>query len=426
MNFDFTESKKTFARRSASWLERNLPDDLRGRGVRRVTRRPRGGAAAARLAAQDVRGRVRRDGLAAEFGGRGACLVEMVILYQEMARAESPQIVNRGGVSMLGPTLMKHGTAAQQERFLKNDPHRRGDLVPGILRAERGHRSRQSPDARGASTATTTWSTARRSGRAWAHVADWCFLLVRTDPAAAKHKGISFLLVDMKTPGHHRAAAAPDHRRGGVQRDVPRQRARAGREPRGQGERGLGRGHHHARATSATCSRIIRHISLRNALHRLIKLAQGPRGARGRSLSARSRRRCWIGEQALQINGYRSLTNIMSGGHPGPEGSTVEAPLEPDRPGAGADRHRDHRPLLAARARHRLGAGRGPVGVLRAARARQRHPRGHHRDPEEHPGRARARSAEGLRRPSRGRERILSARRIPPHADEDRRARCTR
>src|SRR5439155_10457 len=53
-----------------------------------------------------------------EFGGRGASIVEMVILYQEMARAESPQFVNRGGISMLGPTLMKHGTPAQQARFL--------------------------------------------------------------------------------------------------------------------------------------------------------------------------------------------------------------------------------------------------------------------------------------------------------------------
>src|SRR5207237_10704637 len=54
-----------------------------------------------------------------EFGGRGAPITEMVILYQEMARAESPQIVNRGGVSMLGPTLMKHGTPAQQTRHLQ-------------------------------------------------------------------------------------------------------------------------------------------------------------------------------------------------------------------------------------------------------------------------------------------------------------------
>ena len=54
--------------------------------------------------------RVGRPRAVRAFGGRGASLTEMVILYQEMGRAESPQIVNRGGVSMLGPTLMKHST----------------------------------------------------------------------------------------------------------------------------------------------------------------------------------------------------------------------------------------------------------------------------------------------------------------------------
>ena len=73
-----------------------------------------------------------------EFGGRGASIVEQVILYQEMARggvARSRQPRRRLACS--GPTLMKHGTPAQQRRFLRPDPHRGRDLVPGILRAER-------------------------------------------------------------------------------------------------------------------------------------------------------------------------------------------------------------------------------------------------------------------------------------------------
>ncbi|HBH03428.1 MAG TPA: hypothetical protein DDZ42_16160 [Candidatus Rokubacteria bacterium] len=65
----------------------------------------------------------------------------------------------------------------------------------------------------------------------------------------------------------------------------------------------------------------IRHISLRNALHRLIRLAQ-ERG-RGRDPIVRQRlAELWIGERALQLNGYRSLTRIVQGGQPGPEGST--------------------------------------------------------------------------------------------------------
>src|SRR5262249_59196972 len=52
------------------------------------------------------------------FGGQGATIVEEIILYQEMARAGAPQFVNRGALSMVGPTLMQHGTPAQQRRFL--------------------------------------------------------------------------------------------------------------------------------------------------------------------------------------------------------------------------------------------------------------------------------------------------------------------
>ena len=65
----------------------------------------------------------------------------------------------------------------------------------------------------------------------------------------------------------------------------------------------------------------IRHISLRNALHRLVKLTQ----SRGRNTDPVVRQKIaelWIGEQALQLNGYRSLTKILRGGSPGPEGST--------------------------------------------------------------------------------------------------------
>jgi alkylation response protein AidB-like acyl-CoA dehydrogenase len=65
----------------------------------------------------------------------------------------------------------------------------------------------------------------------------------------------------------------------------------------------------------------VRHISLRNALHRLLKLVQ----SRGRNTDPVVRQKIaelWIGEQALQLNGYRSLTKILRGGHPGPEGST--------------------------------------------------------------------------------------------------------
>jgi alkylation response protein AidB-like acyl-CoA dehydrogenase len=101
MNFDFTEAEEAFRKEVRAWLERNLPDDLRGKAF-----------AASRADVNEVRrlrawqktmaeaGFVGMD-WPREFGGRGAPITEMVILYQEMARAESPQIDERR--SMLVP-----------------------------------------------------------------------------------------------------------------------------------------------------------------------------------------------------------------------------------------------------------------------------------------------------------------------------------
>src|SRR5512146_2412028 len=118
MNFDFTPEQEAFRKEVRHWLETNLPDDLRGRAF-----------AASRADKEQVKRlrawqrRMYEAGYCGldwprEFGGRGASIVEQIILYQEMSRAECPQFANRGGLSMLGPTLMRHGTEAQQKRFL--------------------------------------------------------------------------------------------------------------------------------------------------------------------------------------------------------------------------------------------------------------------------------------------------------------------
>ena len=319
MNFDFTEAEEAFRKDVRAWLEANLPDDLRGKAF-----------ASSRADVDEVRrlrawqktmaqaGYVGMD-WPREFGGRGAPITEMVILYQEMARAESPQIVNRGGVSMLGPTLMKLGTPAQQKRFL-----------PRILTAEDLWCQGFSEPNAGSDLANLQ-TRARLDGddfvvngqKVWTsmgHVADWCFLLVRTDPSAAKHKGISFLLVDMKTPG---ITLRPLRQITG-EAEFNETFFDNVRVPKENLVGKLNEGWSVA-ITTLSYERdlltFIRHISLRNALHRLVKLTQ----SRGRNTDPVVRQKIaelWIGEQALQLNGYRSLTKILRGGAPGPEGST--------------------------------------------------------------------------------------------------------
>jgi alkylation response protein AidB-like acyl-CoA dehydrogenase len=319
MDFEFTAEQEAFRKDVRQWLERHVPDDLRGRAF-----------AASRADVEEVgklrawQRRMYEAGFVGmdwprEFGGRGATLVEQVILYQEMARAESPQFVNRGGLSMLGPTLMKHGTAAQQKRFL-----------PKILTADELWCQGFSEPNAGSDLANLQTRAdligdefvvnGQKVWTSMAHVADWCFLLARTDPAAAKHKGLSFILVDMRSPG---ITVRPLRQITGEAEfnEVFFDNVRV---PASNLVSKLNEGWGVAITTLAyerDLLTFIRHISLRNAVHRLVKLAR-ERG-RGRDPVMRQKLAAiWIGEQALQLNAYRSLTKILRGGQPGPEGST--------------------------------------------------------------------------------------------------------
>src|SRR5437762_5877759 len=321
MNFDFAESEEAFRKEVRGWLEANLPDDLRGRAF-----------AASRADRDEVRrlrawqkrmweaGYVGLD-WPVEFGGRGATTVEMVILYQEMARAESPQLVNRGGVSMLGPTLMKLGTPAQQQRHLKKILTAEELWCQGFSEPNAGS-DLANLQTRAVLDGDDFIVNGQKVWTSMGHVADWCFLLVRTDPGAAKHKGISFLLVDMKTPG---VTVRPLRQITGEAEfnetfldnvRVPAENL-VGKENEGWGVAITTLAHERDVLTH------IRHISLRNALHRLIKMAK-ERGATADPIVRQKIAQLYISEQALQFNGYRGLTNIMRGGHPGPEGSTAK------------------------------------------------------------------------------------------------------
>ncbi len=321
MDFDFSEDQEAFRKEVRQWLEQNLPESLRGRGF-----------AASRANLEEVaqlrawQRRMYEAGYVGmdwprEFGGRGAPLVEQIILYQEMARAESPQLVNRGGLSMLGPTLMKYGTPAQRERFL-----------PRILTAEHLWCQGFSEPNAGSDLANLQTRAVREGDvfivngqKVWTsmgHVADWCFLLVRTDPQAAKHKGISFLLVDMKTPG---ISVRPLRQITGEAEfnEVFYDNVRI---PVDNLVGTLNEGWAvaiHTLAYERDLLTHIRHISLQTAVSRLIKLARD----RGQAHDPVLRQRIAsivIGEQALKLNGYRGLTRILKGGAPGPEGSIAK------------------------------------------------------------------------------------------------------
>jgi alkylation response protein AidB-like acyl-CoA dehydrogenase len=135
-----------------------------------------------------------------QYGGRGASLMEQVIFWQEMAQAGAPPLANVLGLGLIGPTLIAFGTEAQKKRYLAK-----------ILSAEEiWCQGFSEPDA-GSDLANVRCQAelqgdhyivnGQKVWNSYGWAADWCELVVRTDPSQAKHKGLTVLLVDMKSPG---------------------------------------------------------------------------------------------------------------------------------------------------------------------------------------------------------------------------------
>ncbi len=134
-----------------------------------------------------------------EYGGTGWSPMQQYIFLEEMQQAPAPQPL-QFGVNMVGPVIYTFGTESQKRRFLPrivnlddwwcqgfSEPGAGSDLASLKTSAKRD-------DSHYVVNGQKTWTTL-------AQYADWIFCLVRTDPAAKKQEGISFLLIDMKTPG---------------------------------------------------------------------------------------------------------------------------------------------------------------------------------------------------------------------------------
>jgi alkylation response protein AidB-like acyl-CoA dehydrogenase len=135
-----------------------------------------------------------------EWGGRAASVMEQVVLAEELASADAPGTLNPIGIANIAPAIMQHGTDEQRRRLLP--PMARGDEIWCQGFSE--------PDA-GSDLASLTTRAVRdgdhfvvHGQKVWntlGHLADWCELLVRTDPSEPRHRGISCLIVDMRLPG---------------------------------------------------------------------------------------------------------------------------------------------------------------------------------------------------------------------------------
>jgi alkylation response protein AidB-like acyl-CoA dehydrogenase len=135
-----------------------------------------------------------------EYGGKGLNTMQGVVLAEEFARAKAPLRADFFGDTLVGPTILQWGTEAQKKQFL-----------PQILKGQTSWCQGFSEPDSGSDLASLK-TTAVLDGDEWvingqkvwttqAQHADYCFLLARTDQDAAKHKGISYILVPMHQPG---------------------------------------------------------------------------------------------------------------------------------------------------------------------------------------------------------------------------------
>jgi alkylation response protein AidB-like acyl-CoA dehydrogenase len=135
-----------------------------------------------------------------EVGGRGASIEDQVAFHEEYAKAGGPARIGHMGEQLAGPTIIAFGTQEQKDRFL-----------PGILAGtELWCQGYSEPGAGSDLAAVRTKATLEADGwhvtgqKVWtslAHLADWCFLIARTEEGTERHRGLSFLLVPMDQPG---------------------------------------------------------------------------------------------------------------------------------------------------------------------------------------------------------------------------------
>jgi alkylation response protein AidB-like acyl-CoA dehydrogenase len=199
MDFKLSRAEEAFRDELRAWLDAHCPRDWE------EIRQALGSAAARAAFLIDWQRRLHAAGYVglhwpAAYGGRGATVMEQVIFYEEMARARAPELANQIGLDMAGPAIMAHGTEAQKRLHL-----------PRILAAEHIFcQGFSEPDA-GTDLASVETRAEKRAGgfvltghKVWtsfAHYANWCTVLARTDPAARRHRGLTYFLVDMTSAG---------------------------------------------------------------------------------------------------------------------------------------------------------------------------------------------------------------------------------
>jgi alkylation response protein AidB-like acyl-CoA dehydrogenase len=200
MDFTLTPEQTAFRNTVRAWLKDNLPANWNRQRVGPDIPRPE-----AYAFMRQWQRKLFDAGLVGitwprEAGGQGLTFMEEMIAAEEMAIAKAPPIINILAIGMAGPTIVAYGTDEQKRRY-----------PPKMLSCEEIWCQGYSEPNAGSDLASLQTRAVKdgdhyviNGQKVWtslAHIADWMMLLARTDPAAPKHKGITYFLLDMKSPG---------------------------------------------------------------------------------------------------------------------------------------------------------------------------------------------------------------------------------
>ena len=253
-----------------------------------------------------------------QFGGRGATLIEQAIYGEEMARAKAPSTANVLGLVMGGPVVIAHGTEEQKQRYLEpilsaeeiwcqgfSEPESGSDLASLKTKAVKSN-------GEWLVTGQKVWTT-------FAHHAKWCMLVARTDQDAPKHKGLTYFLMDME---QDEVQTRPLRQITG-EAEFNELFMEEARIPDENVIGGVGNGwgvaittlmHERAGLGAASAAQV------KIVLGQLLELAR-ERGVDDDPIVRQKIATLLIEAEALRLNAWRGLTQIMKTGVPGPEGS---------------------------------------------------------------------------------------------------------
>ncbi len=195
MDFRFSEKEEAFRQEIRDWLKENMPQDWDAERSREEN---------INVYREFARRLAKKRWVAPhwpkEYGGLGLSVIEQLIFNEEMAYANAPIGYSSIGVGWAGPTIIVYGTEEQKKRHLSAITNAETMWCQGFSEPNAGS-DLANLSTRAVKDGDDYIINGQKIWTSGAHYADWMILLARTDPEAPKHKGISYFLVDMKTPG---------------------------------------------------------------------------------------------------------------------------------------------------------------------------------------------------------------------------------